>query len=133
MVSLVLLLIPCPLFQQFCIFFNWDSLHARLNSHYQVWSWKKKKKKTKSKQESCLERTYLLPKDKSCLLTLDLKLFRRSYAGGKAFNRKRIPESSCARKQTVDIDILVTSRNGDRKIMQRSGTSSASSNEHHPK
>ena len=36
----------------------------------------------------------------------------------KAFYRRRIPESSCARKETVDIDILVTSRNGDRKIMQ---------------
>ena len=36
----------------------------------------------------------------------------------KAFNRQRIPEFSCARKQTADIDILVTSRNGDRKIMQ---------------
>ena len=36
----------------------------------------------------------------------------------KAFYRKRIPEFSCARKEIVDIDILVTSRNGDRKIMQ---------------
>ena len=27
-------------------------------------------------------------------------------------------ESSCVRKETVDIDVLVTSRNGDRKIMQ---------------
>ena len=36
----------------------------------------------------------------------------------KAFYRHRIPESSCARKETVDIDVLVTSRNGDRKIMQ---------------
>ena len=36
----------------------------------------------------------------------------------KAFHRQRIPESICARKETVDIDILVTSRNGDRKIMQ---------------
>ena len=36
----------------------------------------------------------------------------------KAFYRQRIPESSCTRKETVDIDILVTSRNGDRKIMQ---------------
>ena len=35
----------------------------------------------------------------------------------KAFWRKRIPESSCARKETVNIDILVTSRSGDRKIM----------------
>ena len=36
----------------------------------------------------------------------------------KAFYWQRIPESSCARKETVDIDILVTSTNGDRKIMQ---------------
>ena len=31
----------------------------------------------------------------------------------KAFYRQRIPEPSFARKETVDIDILVTSRNGD--------------------
>ena len=33
----------------------------------------------------------------------------------KAFYRQRIPESSCARKETIDMDILVTSRNGDKK------------------
>ena len=33
----------------------------------------------------------------------------------KAFYRQKIPESICTRKQTVDIDTLVTSRNGDRK------------------
>ena len=26
-------------------FFNWDSLHARLNSHYEEWSYKKKEYK----------------------------------------------------------------------------------------
>ena len=31
----------------------------------------------------------------------------------KTFYRQRIPEPSCARKETVDIDILLTSRNGD--------------------
>ena len=36
----------------------------------------------------------------------------------KAFYRQRIPKSSCAKKETVDIDILVASRNDDRKIMQ---------------
>ena len=36
----------------------------------------------------------------------------------KAFYRQRISESSCARKETAEIDILATSRNGDRKIMQ---------------
>ena len=42
----------------------------------------------------------------------------------KAFYRQRIPESTCARKETVVIDILVTSRNGDRKIMQSFRTTS---------
>ena len=62
----------------------------------------------------------------------------------KAFFKQRIPESSCAMKETVDIDILVTSWNGDRKIIQSSRiasrppskikkwTSSASSDEHLP-
>ena len=36
----------------------------------------------------------------------------------KALHWQRISESSCVRKGTVDIDFLVTSRNGDRKIMQ---------------
>ena len=36
----------------------------------------------------------------------------------KPFYRHRIPECSCARKETVDIDILVTCRSGDRKIIQ---------------
>ena len=36
----------------------------------------------------------------------------------KSFYGQRIPEPCCARKETVDIDVLVTSRNGDRKIMQ---------------
>ena len=35
-----------------------------------------------------------------------------------AFYRQRILKFSCARKETVHIDILVTSRSGDRKIMQ---------------
>ena len=39
----------------------------------------------------------------------------------KAFYRYRIPEFSHARKKTVDIDILITSMNGDRKIMQSIG------------
>ena len=36
----------------------------------------------------------------------------------KAFYRHKIPGSSCTRKETVDIDILVTSKNDDRKIVQ---------------
>ena len=36
----------------------------------------------------------------------------------KSFYRQRIPECSCVRKDTLDIDFLVTSGNGDRKTMQ---------------
>ena len=36
----------------------------------------------------------------------------------KVFYRQGTPELSHARKKTVDVDILITSRNGDRKIMQ---------------
>ena len=36
----------------------------------------------------------------------------------KAFYRHRIPDPSCAREETVDIDAQATSRNGDRKVMQ---------------
>ena len=36
----------------------------------------------------------------------------------KTFYRQRIPEFSHARKETIDMDVLVTSRKGDRKIMQ---------------
>ena len=36
----------------------------------------------------------------------------------KAFYKQRILESSCASKETVDINILLTSRTGGRKIMQ---------------
>ena len=36
----------------------------------------------------------------------------------KAFYKQRTPKSSFARKETVGIDITVTSRNGGRKIIQ---------------
>ena len=45
----------------------------------------------------------------------------------KAFFRQRIPESSCARKESVGIDILVISGNGDRNIMQSNRITSRSS------
>ena len=91
-------------------FFNWDSHYARLNSHYEAWTYKKKKhKKIKAYRKSI----YKEPTVNRCLLILDLKPGQK-----KTFYRQRIPESSCAKKETVDIDILVTSRNGDRRIMQ---------------
>ena len=36
----------------------------------------------------------------------------------KSFDRQGNPEFSYTRKETVNIDILVTSRNGDRKVKQ---------------
>ena len=73
----------------------------------------KKEQKDYSIQEICLERTY------SWKMTVNSRLKATKIIGQrKSFYRKRIPESSCARKETVDIDILVTSRNGDWKIVQ---------------
>ena len=55
-----------------CLFFkNWDSVHARLNSHYEARNYKKKKyKKIKA------YRKYKDPTDKKCLVILHLKQFR---------------------------------------------------------
>ena len=36
----------------------------------------------------------------------------------KAFYRQKIPESSCARKETANIDNLETSSDRNRKLMQ---------------
>ena len=55
-------------------FFNWDSLHARLNSHYKAWSYKKKKhKKNKAYRKSIWKEPTV---NNSYLLILDLKPFR---------------------------------------------------------
>ena len=98
--------------------FNWDSLHARLNSHYAAWSYKRKKcKKIKAYRKPVQKE----PTDKRCLLILDLKpqvIRHRIIGQSKAFYRQRILEPNCARKEPVDTDILITSGNGDRKIMQ---------------
>ena len=55
------------------IIFNWYSLHARLNSHYEVWNYKKKEhKKIKAHRKPVWKE----PTDKRCLLNLNLKSFR---------------------------------------------------------
>ena len=95
-------------FQRF--FLNWHSLRARLNSHYEAWSYKKKKTKR-------LKYTANLFRRNIATVILDLKPFR-SQVKGKHSIRQGIPESICARKEIVNIDILVKSRNGGRKIMQ---------------
>ena len=59
--------------------------------------------------EICLERTY---SEKMCVNSG--RKATKIIGQRKAFYRQRIPEPSCARKETVDIDILGTCRNGDR-------------------
>ena len=42
------------------VFFNCDSLHARLNSHYEAWSYKKKKhKKIRAHRATSGERNFI--------------------------------------------------------------------------
>ena len=75
-----------------------------LNSHYEGWSYKKKKKKVKIIEENCI-------------VPINSRL-KAIYIIGqkKAFCGQRIPESSCTRKETVDIEILIISRRkGDKK------------------
>ena len=49
-----------------------------------------------------------------------MDLFRLGFPGnlGQLVMTLSIPKSRCTRNETVDIDILVTSTNGDGKIMQ---------------
>ena len=82
----------------------------------------KEAQKDHSIQDICLERTY----SKKMSLNSRLKatqIIRRR----KAFYRQRILEPSCVRRETIDIDIPVASRNGDRKIMQSIRITSLSS------
>ena len=64
-------------------------------------------------QKICLERSYCYRMSVNSRLK-DIQIIGHR----KAFDRQRIPASSCARKETVEIDILKTSKNADRKIMQ---------------
>ena len=52
-------------------------------------------------------------KDKRSLLSLELRPF--NIGQRKVFFRHRILECSCVRKETVDMNIFITSRNSDRK------------------
>ena len=66
-------------------FFNWDSFHARLNSHYEAWSYKKKKhKKIRAHRKSVQKE----PTVKRCLLILDLKPLRSQVKGKHSVGRE---------------------------------------------
>ena len=53
--------------------FNWDSPNARLNSHYEAWSYKKKSTKKTTGYRKSVEKE---PTVKRCLLILNLKPLR---------------------------------------------------------
>ena len=42
----------------------------------------------------------------------------RPYVKGKHSTDKKSPEFSCKRKETIDVNILITSKNGDRENIQ---------------
>ena len=85
-----------------------------LNSHHEGLSYKKKGEKDENHRGK-LYRKY--PRKKVSIKSRLKAIYIIDQK--KAFCGQRIPESSCERKKTVDIETLITStRNGDRKIMQ---------------
>ena len=64
---------------------------------------------------------------KKCLLTLVLKSIRSKVKGKHSAGKEFQKESRSARKETLDIDILITSKKGNRKIMQLIRVNSGSS------
>ena len=69
----------------FFLSLNWDLLHARLNSHYEAWSYKKKKnKKIKAFRKS----VYKEPTVKRYLFILDLKPLVSQVKGKHSIGRK---------------------------------------------
>ena len=93
-------------------FLNWDSLHARLNNHYEAFSYKKKKHKKIKAYKKPVQKE---PTVKRCLLILDLEPLRSQVKGKHSIGRDL--QSLAMRGQKLLTNILVTSRIGDRKIM----------------
>ena len=85
------------------------------NSHYEASNYEKKKCR---KIEAHRKFTQKKPAVKKWLLILDLKLYLDHRSKEIIPYRQITPEYSCARKETVDIDILVTSKNGKVKHIQ---------------
>ena len=66
-------------------FLNRDSLHARLKSHYNAWSYKKKKcKKIKANRKSVQKE----PTVKRCQLILETKPYRSQVKGKNSVGRE---------------------------------------------
>ena len=66
-------------------FLNCDSLHARLNSHNEAWSYKKKKHKNITAYRKSVQKE---PTVKRCLLILDLKPPRSQVKGKHSKDRE---------------------------------------------
>ena len=87
-------------------FFNWDSRYARLKSHDEAWSYKKRKfNKIKAYTKSVLKESTV----KRWLLILDFKPFTSQLKGKHCIGREF--QRNCWHRH------LITSRNGERKIM----------------
>ena len=74
-----------PVFPFFYYLFNQDLLHARLNSHYEAWSYKKRSTK---KIAGYGKSVYKEPIVKRCLLILDLKPLRSQVKGKHSIGRE---------------------------------------------
>ena len=67
------------------IFFDWDSLYARLNSHYEAWSYKNGSTKKITGYRKSVQKE---PTVKRCLLILDLKPLRSQVKGKHSISRE---------------------------------------------
>ena len=67
------------------LFFNWDSLHARLNSHQEAWSYKKRSTKKITRYRKSVQKE---PTIKRCLLILDLKPLRSQTKAKNSIGRE---------------------------------------------
>ena len=67
-------------------FFNWNLLHARLNSHYEAWNYKKKKYKRLKHMENLFRKKVQIKK--RCLLILNLQPFRSKVKGKHSISRE---------------------------------------------
>ena len=88
-------------------------LQAMLNSHYKAQSSQEKQREKKHLEKLIIKN----PDIKMVPINATLEAIQ-IIDQSKVFCKQRIPGSGCARKETVDRDILITSRNDERKIMQ---------------
>ena len=93
------------------LYFLLVSLYVSLISTNELWGCKKKEKERDKEDIG-----NLFEKSSNKGATIN-SLFKTIYiiGQGNALCRQRIPSSSSARKGTIDINIFITSRNGDKK------------------